>query len=97
MQILPVSFSRYPKDHFFPLLTMQNTRNEDSEIETDAKNKGNKDDVFAWRERFVYLFYLTTLRPEDGEVAGWRRQSTCVSRPESKGKWSNLILEVPLV
>ena len=61
MQILPVSFSRYPKDHVFPLLTMQNTRNEDSEIETDAKNKGNKDDVFAWRERFVICFILLLL------------------------------------
>ena len=29
------SVKRYPKDHAFPLLTMQNTRNEDSEIETD--------------------------------------------------------------
>ena len=50
--------------------------------------------------RFVYLFSLTAedwVRPEGGEVGGWRRQSTCVSQPESKGKWSNLILEVPLV
>ena len=42
-------------------LTIQNTKVEDSE-EADDQNKGLKDDVFAWRMRFVCFFLLDKTR-----------------------------------
>ena len=40
VHVLPTSISWYTRDHVFPFLTIQNTRNDDSEKEADDKNKG---------------------------------------------------------